>query len=57
MDNYDHQRVMGPGKESQMIGALVMFSGMALFAVVITVLDAIGRRQQRRKRAQPERSG
>ena len=35
-----------------MIGALVMFSGMALFAVVITVLDTIGQRQQRRKTAE-----
>ena len=52
MDDHDHLRIMGSGKESQMIGALVMFSGMALFAVVITVLDAIGRRQQRRKQAQ-----
>ena len=39
-----------------MVGALVMFSGIALFAVVVTVLDAIGRRQQRRKATTPNRS-
>jgi hypothetical protein len=31
-------------------GRLILFGGMALFVGTITLLDAIGRRQQRRHR-------
>jgi hypothetical protein len=35
-----------------MINGFAIWGGIAVFAVVITVLDAIGQRQQRRKQSQ-----
>jgi hypothetical protein len=33
---------------NNMTNVFIMLGGIALFAVVITILDAVGRRQQRR---------
>jgi hypothetical protein len=39
-------------RNEQMMTGFAILTGIAIFAVVITVLDAIGRRQQRRKSAE-----
>ena len=57
MERGHRVRALGEKGDEQMMTGMAIFAGIAVFAVVITVLDAIGRRQQRRKRAQSERPG